>query len=239
MMLHASSVQIVGAAFLLLAGGLLSPAQAGCLTIGIGTGGAYAEERAAVVEKIFDKAGLCVKTLLAPARQLDVMEKEGELDGSAWRDDAYLATHRSEAKVPAPAEHFHGSLFWLRDHQDPSGVAGATIGILAGRDWPRDALKGLPVTIFEANSYTQLIRLTESGRLEGFVMPTFLFDSQKLERAKYRSKVIRMAPLYLVVQSRHREVIPALDDAIRALKSSGAIDSPALNLPEDHSPASR
>jgi hypothetical protein len=238
-MLRASSVRLVAAAFFLLAGGLLSPAQAACLTIGIGTGGAYAEKRAAVIEKIFNKAGLCAKPLLAPARRLDLMEKKGELDGNAWRDDDYLASHGSEAKVPTPAEYFRGSLFWLRDRQDPSGQAGATIGILAGRDWPRDALKGLPISIFEANNYTQLVRLTESGRLEGFVMPTALFDTLDLDRALYQSKIIRAVPLYLVVQSRHRELIPALDDAIKALKDSGALDDPALRPPEDHSPASR
>jgi hypothetical protein len=230
-MLRASLLRTIGVAFLLLAGGLLSPAQAACLTIGIGTGGAYTAERAALVEKIFIQAGLCARPLLAPARRLDLMEKRGELDGTAWRDDPYLASHRSEAKVPTPVEHFHGSLFWLSSREDPSGVAGATIGILAGRDWPRDALKGLPVSIFEANNYPQLFRLTERGRLAGFVMPTALFDTLDLDRSLYRSKVIRSVPLYLVVQRRHQDVIPALNDAIKALKESGALD--------DHSPASR
>jgi len=230
-MLRASLLRTVGVALLLLAGGLLSPAQAACLTIGIGTGGAYAEDRAALVKKIFTEAGLCVRPLLMPARRLDLMERRGELDGTAWRDDAYLATHRSEAKVPSPVVNFRGSLFWLRDHPDPSGAASATIGILAGRDWPRDALKGLPVSIFEANDYTQLFRLTESGRLEGFVMPTFLFDTLDLDRAKYQSKVIREVPLYLVVQGRHRSAIPALDKAIKTLKNKGALDDPAQRLP--------
>jgi ABC-type amino acid transport substrate-binding protein len=230
-MLRASLLRTVGVALLLAAGALLSPAQAECLTIGIGTGGVYAEKRAALVEKIFDKAGLCARPLLAPARRLDLMEKRGEVDGTAWRDDPYLATHAAEAKVPTPVEHFHGSLFWLRSKEDPSGVAGATIGILAGRDWPRDALKGQPVSLFEANSYSQLFRLTESGRLAGFVMPTGLFETLDVDRTLYRSKVIRSVPLYLVVQRRHQDVIPALNDAIKALKESGALDS--------HSPASR
>jgi hypothetical protein len=230
-MLRASLLRTVGVALLLLAGEFFAPAQAACLTIGIGTGGAYTAERAALVEKIFAQAGLCARPLLAPARRLDLMEKRGELDGTAWRDDPYLATHRSEAKVPTPVEYFRGSLFWLRNREDPSGVNGTTIGILAGRDWPRDALKGLPISIFEANSYTQLFRLTELGRLDGFVMPTFLFDALDVNRALYQSKQIRSVPLYLVVQRRHQEVIPALNDAIKALKESGVLD--------DHSPASR
>ena len=230
-MLRASFLRTVGVVLLLQAGARLPAAQAGCLTIGVGTGGAYAEERAALVEKIFDKAGLCARPLLVPARRLDLMEEGGEVDGTAWRDDPYLATHLSEVKVPTPVDHSHGSLYWLRSREDPSGVAGATIGILAGREWPRDALKGLPVSIFEANSYSQLFKLTESGRLAGFVMPTDLFQKLDLDRALYRSKVVRSAPLYLVVQRRHQDVIPALNDAIKALKDSGLLD--------DHSPASR
>lgn len=222
-MLRPSVVRAIGAFLLLLAGDPWSPAQAACLTIGIGTGGAFAEERAALVEKIFDKAGLCAKPVLAPSSRLDRMEKKGELDGNAWHDDAYLATHDSFAKVPTPVEHFRGSLFWLRDHGDPSHRAGATIGILLGREWPREALGGMPVSIYEASSYPQLFQLTESERLQGFVMPTFLFDKLPLDHEKYQSKIIRAVPLYLVVQTRYRGMIPALDKAIKALRSSGAI----------------
>jgi|SRR5579859_7904937 len=218
-MFRASSV----AALLLLAGEIFSPAHAACLTIGIGTGGAYAKERAALVEKIFSEAQLCVKPLLAPARRLDAMEIKGELDGTAWRDDSYLATHRGETKVPTPVEQFSGSLFWLRDHPDPSAADGGTIGILAGRIWPRDALKGLPVAIFEANDYAQLFRLTRSGRLDGFVMPTQIFAKLDLDGSLFQSKVIRTTPLYLVLQNRHKAEIPALNKAIKALESSGAI----------------
>jgi len=219
----ASPIRIAATALLMLGWGFLSPARADCLTIGIGTGGAYAEERAALVETIFTKAGLCAKPLLIPSHRLDLMEKKGQLDGNAWRDDAYLATHSSVVKVPTPVEHFRGSLFWLRGHEDPSRMAGATIGILLGREWPREALKGLPVSISEANSYTQLFQLTENKRLQGFVMPTFLFDKLDLDRAKYQSRVIRVAPLYLVIQNRHKSLIPVLNKAIKALKRSGAI----------------
>lgn len=219
----ASPIKVAATVLFMLGWGVLSPARADCLTIGIGSGGAYAEERAALVETIFTKAGLCAKTLLVPSHRLDLMEKKGELDGNAWRDDTYLATHGSVVKVPTPVEHFRGSLFWLRDHEDPSRVAGATIGILLGREWPREVLKGLPVSVYEASSYTQLFQLTESKRLQGFIMPTLLFDKLDLDRAKYQSRVIRMVPLYLVIQDRHKSVIPALNDAIKALRSSGAI----------------
>lgn len=219
----ASPIRIAATALFILGWGVFSPARAGCLTIGIGTGGAFAEERAALVETIFNKAGLCAKPLLAPSPRLNLMEKKGQLDGNAWRDDAYLATHGAVVKVPTPVEHFRGSLFWLRDQEDPSHMAGATIGILMGREWPREALKGLPVAIFEANDYTQLFRLTESKRLQGFVMPTYLFDKLDLDRPKYQSRVIRVVPLYLAIQERHKSAIPALNNAIKALRNSGAI----------------
>ena len=153
-MLRPSIVRAIGA-FLLMAGHLPCPAQETCLTIGIGTGGAYAEERPALVEAIFSKAGLCAKPLLVPLSRLDRMEDKGELDGNAWHDDSYLATHSEMAKVPTPVEHFRGSLFWLRGHQE--------------------------------------------------------------------SRVVRAVPLYLVVQNRYKNLIPALDKAIKAMRSSGAI----------------
>ena len=221
-MLRPSIVRVIGA-FLLMAGHLPCPAQETCLTIGIGTGGAYAEERAALVEAIFSKAGLCAKPLLVPLSRLDRMEDKGELDGNAWHDDSYLATHGEMAKVPTPVEYFRGSLFWLRGHEDPSQVAGTTIGILLGREWPRDALDGLPIAIYEASSYAQLFLLTEKERIEGFVMPTDLFEKLTPNRDKYQSRIVRSVPLYLVVQSRYKSMIPALDTAIKAMRSSGAI----------------
>jgi len=222
-MFRPSIVRAIGAFLLLLAGPLPCPAQDACLTIGIGTGGAYAEERAALVEAIFSKAGLCAKPLLVPLSRLDRMEDKGELDGNAWHDDSYLASHSEMAKVPTPVEHFRGSLFWLRGREDPSHVTGATIGILLGREWPRDALDGLPVSIYEASSYTQLFELTESGRLQGMVIPTEVFGKLAPNQDWYQSRVVRAVPLYLVVKSRYQSLIPALDKAIKAMKSSGAI----------------
>jgi hypothetical protein len=204
------------------------PAQAACMRIGIPTGGANIDDVTKLVQTIFDRAGLCVKMSRAPQQRLNVMEEKDEIDGDAWRDDSFLANHPSMIKVPTPISNFSGSLYWLRGREDPSESAEATIGILLGRAWPRDALKGLPGSFFEGSSYQQLYEMTRTGRLHGFVMSTQvyqeMFASQEKNGDRFASREVRRVPLYLAVRARWSETVPALDKAVKSVMADGTAE---------------
>jgi len=221
-----------GLTICLLAAGAL-PAAA-CLKIGVAEGGAYAGETVELVTSIFEQAGQCVHVMRAPQMRIDVMERQGELDGDAWRDDSYLAGAPTLAKVPTPVQHFSVSLYWKRGTADPASAPDATIGILPSRSWAHDAIKGLPGHVFEATSYHQLLALARTGRIQALAMPTLTFQKlvvdEKEDAAAFLSREVLTRPFYLTLQKRDAELIPVLDAAIKALWAKGVIS----DLPPAH-----
>jgi len=209
---------------LLAAGGF--PAAA-CLRIGVTEGGAYAGETAELVNSIFSQAGQCVEILHAPQRRIDVMERQGELDGDAWRDDAYIAQAPALTKVPTPVQHFSISLYWRRGTGDPASTPGSVVGIISSRSWARDAVRDLPVTLFEATSYRQLLQLAGKGRIQALVMPTLTFtklvEQEKQDIGSFQSREVLSRPFYLALTKKNAGLIPALDTSIKALWAEGVI----------------
>jgi len=221
----------------------IEAAASPCLRIGIAEGGSYHEETVQLVTTIVTKAGLCAEIVSAPQNRLNVMEKEGTLDGDAWRDEPYLAANPALLKVPTPVQHFSVSIYWRKPRRDPTREVGAEIGILLGRPWAREALKNRPIALFEASSYHQLLQLARTGRLRGFVMPTLTFRKFAVEENEpadaYDSREILRQPLYLAVQNRLAGTVPALDEAIKALWADGTISDRPTDGRRSYSPASR
>jgi len=221
-----------GLTICLLAAGAL-PAAA-CLKIGVAEGGAYAGETVELVTSIFERAGQCVHVTRAPQMRINVMERQDELDGDAWRDDSYLAEAPTLTKVPTPVQHFSVSLYWKRGAADPASAPDATIGILPSRSWADDAAHGLPGPLFEATSYHQLLALARTGRIQALVMPTLTFQKliaeEKEDPTSFLSREVLSRPFYLALQKRDAELIPALDAAIKALWAKGVIS----DLPPAH-----
>ena len=200
---------------------------AACPKIGVAEGGAYAGETVELVRAIFRRAGQCVDVLLAPQMRVDLMERQGTLDGDAWRDDLYLTDNPALAKVPTPVQHFSVSLYWRRGTADPVFAPGTVVGILASRSWARDALRGMPVTPFEATSYRQLLQLARMGRIQALVMPTLTFaklaEEEKQGLPPFQSREVLSRPFYLALQKRNAGMIPALNEAIKTLWAKGTI----------------
>lgn len=212
------------ALFLALAG---SGTASACPKIGVAEGGAYSGETVELVHIIFEQAGQCVDVLLAPRMRIDIMERQGLLDGDAWRDEVYLNDNPSLIKVPTPVQHFSVSLFWRQGSADPASAPGATVGLITGTTWARDALHGMAVTLFEATSYKQLIQLARTGRVQALVMPTLTFaklaGEEKDEMPAFQSREVLSRPFYLALQRREAKTIPALDAAIKKLWAEGII----------------
>ena len=211
----------------LAAGGMSAFPASACPKIGVAEGGAYAGETVELVRTIFQEAGQCVDVLLAPQMRIDLMERQGALDGDAWRDDLYLNDNPSLAKAPTPVQHFSVSLYWRKDSPDPASAPGITVGILASRPWARDALRGIPATLFEATSYRQLLQLARTGRIQALVMPTLTFaklaEEEKEGLPLFQSREMFSRPFYLALQKRNAGMIPALNEAIRTLWAKGTI----------------
>jgi hypothetical protein len=196
-----------------------------CLKIGVSNGGVTGQASGELAVKIFERAQLCAKAIMVPQYRVSAMEEKGELDGDAWRVPAYFESHPFLVRVPTAVDYFRGNIYWRGGTAEPTGPD-ATIGILLGAFWAKQALSGSGVHIFEANSYDQMFRLTESGHIQGFVMPRFTYQKiahPELDALGLTSREIYSAPIYLALNRRHESLLPQLDNAIRQLSAEGVI----------------
>jgi ABC-type amino acid transport substrate-binding protein len=129
-------------------------------------------------------------------------------------------------EVPTAVQHLTGALFWPEDALEPAGSA-ATVGVLLGQIWPRRAAQEQGAAYFEVRSYDQMIEMTRSGRLQGFMMAA---EALEILRPRYdylggyKIKKVTDIPLHLAVKRRYAALVPALDDAIRKMLAGGQIE---------------
>jgi hypothetical protein len=150
------------------------------------------------------------------------MEKEGTLDGDAWRVESYFATNKNMVMVPTPVRNFVGVLIWRDDQPEPR--PGAVVGYVAGNFWAVKALEKMKLQGFVAHSSDQLLQMAESNRISGILMPEnkFLRMSQTSGHPMHlRNLAVFQDPLHLAISQKYRDLVPKLDDAMRSLFDEG------------------
>lgn len=198
---------------------------ADCLKIGVASGALTSAAVARITDEIFIAAGSCAEIVSAPSNRLTALTDSDGLDGEAFKITDYIEAHDLLA-VPTAVQHLTGALFWPGDAPEPAGP-GATIGVILGQIWPRRAAQEQGAAYFEVRGYDQMIEMTRSGRLQGFMMA-----AEGLEYLRprydylggYKSKKVADIPLHLAVKRRHAALIPALDNAIRRMLADGVIE---------------
>ena len=216
----------MAACLLFAAAGSIAAADSQCLSIGVSEGGATTEARAELVRTIFSRSGLCANPVITPQFRIDALEKEDKLAGDAWRDDVYLDAHPFLAKVPTPVEYFSGSLYWPRGQPDPTGLPNAVLGVMLGRSWSQDAVRGKKVRLESATNYHQLFQMLEAGRIQGFLIPTRAFAlalADEASTAQYESREVMHRPIYLAISANYRDILPRLDKTIRMMAAEGTL----------------
>jgi hypothetical protein len=214
--------------FILLA--LLVPRWDGqaaeCLKIGVASGAVSTAAVQRIVDRIFVVAGSCAEVLVMPNNRLAALSDSGEIDGEAFKTTAYLDQHSGLISVPTPVYSYTGNLYWPRSAPEPEGPA-AVVGIMLGQVWPKAAAQGRNLSVFEVRSYEQMAEMTHSGRLQGFLMAgeAFVLLRPRYDfLADYASRAVAELPLYLVLNRRNADRVPALDQAIQTLRGRGEID---------------
>lgn len=213
----------------LLLSGLLPPAPASadqpCFRIGVPAGAGATGELMEITGHIFANAHLCATMIRLPQIRLDSMLGGHGLDGEtvAGGDSPELAELLQA--VPTPLAHFTGTLFWPAHQPEPRG-AGATIGIILGQEWARQGVLARGSAIFEVRENRQLLEMAQNMRLQGFLLPA---ETARHFRKDYpavgdmQSRQIEDLPIQLRMAVRHRDLLPALDSSIIALRHDGYI----------------
>jgi hypothetical protein len=214
--------------FLLLV--VFLPIQAGraaeCLKIGVASGAISTAAVERIADRIFAVAGSCAEILVMPTNRLSAMTDSGELDGEAFKVGGYVDQHPGLMLVPSAVYAYTGNLYWPRGAEEPDGPE-ATVGVILGQLWPKAAAQAHDLSVFEVRSYDQMIEMTHSGRLQGFLMAGQAFAMMRMRYdflADYDSRAVAEIPLHLVISKKYAALVPALDGAIQTLRARGEIE---------------
>ena len=197
-----------------------------CLKIGVASGAVSTAAVARIVDRLFAGAGSCADIRIMPNNRLAAMTDAGTLDGEAFKVTGYLDQHPSLVRVPTAVYAYTGNLYWPGDTAEPAGPA-ATVGVMLGQIWSKAAAQERNLPVFEVRSYEQMIEMSRNGRLQGFMMAGDAFDQLRPRYdflAGYISRPVAQIPLYLAIDKRRAELLPALDQAIRTLRARGEIE---------------
>jgi len=126
---------------------------------------------------------------------------------------------------PTPYINFGVSLYWPLGVKEPKGP-NITIAAIAGTYWARQIADRLGARLLEANSYSQLLHLVQSGHVQAVLMATDVFQKIITTREvsqELQGREVTTVPLHVVINRRYAALMPALDLAINALIADGTV----------------
>jgi hypothetical protein len=215
---------------LLLLLALIAPLGAGqaaeCLKIGVASGAVSTAAVERIADRIFVVAGSCAEILVMPSNRITAMSDSGEIDGEAFKTTSYLDQHSGLVLVPTAVYSYTGNLYWPRTAPEPEGPA-AVVGVMLGQLWPKAVAKQRNLSMFEVRSYEQMAEMARSGRLQGFIVAGQAFALLRPRYdflGDYASRAVADIPLHLLLNRRHSDLVPALDQAIQTLRGRGEIE---------------
>jgi len=179
----------------------------------------------ALGEALYREAGLCASVVRLPTERLKRMLDSGEIDGVVVRSREFIQAYPGLLAVPTPLLTVEGRLYWRAGQPKPIG-AGYRIGIPRGWVWPRVTVQSLGSEPVEVDANDSLPRMVEAGRIDGFTMADYEFDSfiaSEQERSSFSSVSVNTLLLYHTVTQPHADLLPVLDAAIRRLVARGEI----------------
>ena len=179
----------------------------------------------ALAEALYREAGLCVAVQRLPTERVKRMIEGGELDGVVVRTREFIAAYPGLVAVPTPLLTVEGRLYWRAGQPKPEGE-GHKIGIPRGWVWPRLSVQALGAEAVEVDSTETLPRMTEAGRIDGFLLADYEFDNfvgTGPERSLFTSVTVNTLLLYHTVTLNHVDLVPVLDAAVRRLVASGEV----------------
>jgi hypothetical protein len=198
-------------------------ADAACMRIAVDPGALGAKATAKFMHALYDEAGLCVTILEIPNKRIVAMLRDHALDGEGGRTAEYIETSPDLIAIPTPLVEVTGMLYWPKGRQRPQSKE-QVIGYIRGYIWPPMVAQELGLGTTEVTDQVSLAKMTLSGRIDGF----FMTDSEfarilKGSDAEFDASPVRSLTVYHSVTRDHAALVPILDQALRKLKASGAV----------------
>ncbi len=182
------------------------------------------------IDKVFEKAGVCIKHTSLPTKRIQKEILKGSIDGEYLRVKAYIkAMNGIVIPIPTPVVSGGGILISLKS----SGFTPKTlvdvkdnrIGTIHGYKWHEVLSKRITNTK-KAQSYPVLAKQLKAGRING--MLTDPISLARLIQAGllpaddiHRSNQVIDLSVYVLLHVRNAKYITRLDEAMKVVKKEG------------------
>jgi len=186
----------------------------------------------ALGKALYAEAGLCARIVRLPSERVWRMLRSGELDGVVARTPEFIAGQPQLVAVPTPLVIAAGRLYWRTDRVRPRDGA-QTVGYPRGWIWPRLAARSLGLAPVEVNNNGLLLKMTETGRIDGCLLADYefaAFAASEEQRRSFASADVFSIRLYHAVTREFAVLVPELNAAIHRLEDRGEVD----RLVKDH-----
>lgn len=184
-----------------------------------------------VIPQIYSNIGYEISVTSGPANSIENKLALGFLDGEILRIFDYGEGNENVVRVPTPYYQLETMPFIRKD----SGVEVNTIedlkkyriGVVKGVKHTQKVTEGHPKVVMLSKT-TQLLKLLEKGKVDVVLTNTIdgilALEKLKLDNVEPSENAIATEPLYHYLYKTNAHLIPKVDNSIKELKASGALN---------------
>ncbi|WNW12573.1 transporter substrate-binding domain-containing protein [Pseudomonas sp. DTU_2021_1001937_2_SI_NGA_ILE_001] len=188
-----------------------------------------------IVREVLAQAGIQARFVSYPANRMQVMLERGQLDLSYAESRAWQNYEVADQYVfSEPYMKVREYLFFARNNpaadKPIDALQNLTIGMVRGYTYKRldAAFASQRLMKLETSQDIALFDLLDTGRVDAVAMVddlyTYLTATHHIDPSRFRRGAqLSEAPLSIMLQRKHAERLPAIDQAIRRMQDSGEI----------------
>ncbi len=185
---------------------------------------------ASILESVYDKIGIKIRTQTFPAKRALSMSNSGEFDGEVQRINGISEDYPNLIKVPEPIFCLEGSAFIKNTAIAIDGwksLKPYRIGIPRGIKYLENNTVGMNRLI--VSSIDQLFYLLDEGRIDIVIISTNYGQAFLKAHADMRIKMVTppiiKVPLYHYLHTKHKALVPIVAAGIKKIKEEDIINN--------------
>jgi len=187
----------------------------------------------------YAKLGIEARGVRLPAARALAQSAAGVTDGEVHRIDAIKERHPQLLQIPIPVNTLEGVAITCGrdvDTTPPGAISGNRIGIKIGNRYAERLVQGMP-SVTPLVDERKLVDMLVAHRLDIVVgdrpWANTLLAAPGTACLRINEPPLVTVPLYHYLHERHRDLVPAVTDALRELRDSGEMRRIVQRVTED------
>ncbi len=184
-----------------------------------------------VLPQIYQHLGQEITITPLPANRAQYEANSGKKDGEILRIYSYGEQNNNVIRVPTPYYSLTTGVFSRNDRKiivnSQSDLSKYRIGKVRGVKHTENATKGL-MRVYNSNNSEQLFKQLQQGTIDialtNYLNGELTIKKLNLNNIVVVNKALDHEPLYHYLYKKHQHLVPQVDEAIKQLSASGALD---------------